>query len=77
MLGPNLATLPNMMFDYPVSQLQGGYLEKNGPDWAIRPAQTYHNISIVHVDYSACRGLVPTPEVGTEVLTWFQCSSSR
>ena len=51
MLGPNQKTRP---FEYPVSELRGGYLEKNGPDWAIRPAREFCGESFVHVEYSAC-----------------------
>ena len=52
MLGPNQEFYPNMKFEYPVSELRGGYLERNGPDWAIRPALEFHNESFVHVEYN-------------------------
>ena len=51
MLGPNKEALPNMLFEYPIQQLRGGYLERNGLDWAIRPACEFLGESIVHVDY--------------------------
>ena len=54
MLGPNQKKLPKMLFEYPISQLRGGYLEKNGLDWAIRPAREFCGESFVHVDYSDC-----------------------
>ncbi len=54
MMGPNQKSSPKMLFEYPVSQLRGGYLEKNGPDWTIRPAREFHSESFVHVEYSAC-----------------------
>ena len=54
MLGPNQKTRPDMLFEYPVSELRGGYLEKNGPDWAIRPARKFHDESFVHVEDNRC-----------------------
>ena len=54
MLGKNGERLPQMLFEYPVPRLRGGYLEKNGPDWAIRPAREFCGESFVHVDYSDC-----------------------
>ena len=54
MLGPNQETRPHMKFEYPVSKLRGGYLEKNGPDWAIRPAREFCGESFVHVEDNQC-----------------------
>lgn len=51
MLGPNQKSYPKK-FEYPVSELRGGYLERNGPDWAIRPAREFHGESFVHVEYN-------------------------
>ncbi len=61
MLGPNQKTRPKMKFEYPVSKLRGGYLEKNGPDWAIRPAREFKGESFVHVEDNHC----PSGRLGT------------
>jgi CRISPR-associated protein (TIGR03986 family) len=53
MLGPNLKTLPQMLFAYPLPRLRGGYLEKDGPDWKIQPAREFpvaNPESFVHVE---------------------------
>ncbi|MEW6227516.1 MAG: TIGR03986 family CRISPR-associated RAMP protein, partial [Bacillota bacterium] len=53
MLGRNQSHMPNreMKFDYPAHQLSGGYLERKGSDWFIRPAKTYEGESFIHVRY--------------------------
>lgn len=64
MLGPNRKTLPHMLFEYPLSRLRGGYLEKDGPDWKIRPAREFpaaNSESFVHVEY-AMSGVGPHPQ---------------
>ena len=53
MLGQNQQTCSKMMlFEYPVPELRGGYLEKNGSVWAIRPAREFCGESFVHVEYN-------------------------
>jgi CRISPR-associated protein (TIGR03986 family) len=62
-LGPNKNRLPALHFDYPSSDLRGGFLCKHNGDWAIRPgrcdAATHHE-SFVHVEIHTitanCRG---------------------
>ena len=56
------------MFEYPSSQLRGGYLEKEGHGWAIRPARKFCGESFVHVDYKACSwaGQHPGKDYGSD-----------
>lgn len=65
MLGPNQKALPQMLFEYPLLQLRGGYLEKNGPDWVIRPAKQFPAVnpeSFVHVEDSVHPWTGPRPQ---------------
>lgn len=52
-LGPNQSKSPDkeMRFEYPIGRLKGGYLERKGSQWFIRPAQVHDGESFVHVDY--------------------------
>lgn len=53
MLGKNKSSTPDteMRFDYSSPYIKGGYLEKFGDGWAIRPAQQHLGESIVRVPY--------------------------
>ncbi|MCC7209690.1 MAG: TIGR03986 family CRISPR-associated RAMP protein [Anaerolineae bacterium] len=46
MLGP----AKDGVVDYPTRNLRGGYLERNGHEWAIRPAKSFHNETFVFVE---------------------------
>lgn len=51
LLGPNKSG-KDMHYDYPSSNVRGGYLAKDSDgNWAIRPAQTHFGETFVHVDY--------------------------
>ncbi|MHA1423859.1 MAG: TIGR03986 family type III CRISPR-associated RAMP protein [Candidatus Thorarchaeota archaeon] len=39
--------------EYPRREMQGGYLERDGLDWAIRPAVVHNEVSLFHVAYRA------------------------
>ena len=52
--------------EYPRREMQGGYLERNGLDWAIRPAVKHKDESLFHVTYKALGigGHNPSKEYG-------------
>ena len=55
MLGSNQAPRPRqMLFEYPLPRLRGGYLEQSGQGWAIRPAQKFCGESFIHIEDNAC-----------------------
>jgi CRISPR-associated protein (TIGR03986 family) len=49
-LGPNQTQLPKMKFEYPVKNLRGGYLERKGNAWCIRPAVEHLGESFIHIE---------------------------
>lgn len=61
-LGPNQVPSPtsNMLFDYPIGRLQGGYLHHDRDGWAIRPSKRHDGTcfvsaggeTFVHVEYA-------------------------
>lgn len=57
-LGKNKTAEPDMHFDYPISQLKGGYLRKTNAGWAIQPAQQFLGESFVRVEYADAEPLI-------------------
>ena len=59
-LGPNQSKSPDkeMCFEYPIGRLKGGYLEREGSQWFIRPAQVHEGESFVHVDYEDVKSII-------------------
>jgi CRISPR-associated protein (TIGR03986 family) len=73
MLGPE----KNGIFDYPSRKLHGGYLERNGHEWAIRPAKRVNNESFVFVPVEVIQkaGISIKPQSVVDV--WVQSASQR
>ena len=60
-MGKDLSKKDNEMhFEYPSAKLKGGYLEKSGHGWAIRPAMepNGHGESFIHVSYHSVSSFV-------------------
>lgn len=54
-LGPKQKLDSKWWFDYPLQNIQGGYLRKKNSQWWIQPAREINNESFVHVEYSAVK----------------------
>jgi CRISPR-associated protein (TIGR03986 family) len=52
-LGPKQTLNSKWWFNYPLKNVQGGYLKRNNSKWWIQPARKINNESFVHVEYSA------------------------
>lgn len=58
-LGQNKSTAPNRMwFDYPLKNVRGGYLKKQGAGWTIQPAKTIKGETFVHVEYAQANPII-------------------
>jgi len=53
MLGPNQGENGKIWLQYPLSEVRGGYLKKNGSQWSIKPAKKHNGETFVHVEYNA------------------------
>lgn len=73
MLGPENRGI----VDYPSRKLHGGYLVRNGHEWAIRPAMKFHNESFVFVPVDEIQkaGISINPQTVVDV--WVKPVSQR